>query len=173
MTTPRSHPTGLAFTYAEVGATGGELPTGYQHLRASRVVGSGRELFEQCADTVLTWGVQRGAGLVVVPGSRVEVGAENRIGLGLGPLRTWAPCRVVYVVDEGDRKGFAYGTLPGNPECGEESFVVSMDKEGNVQFDVTAFSRPARWFARLGGPVTRLIQRRVTWRYLEAVCPGR
>jgi uncharacterized protein (UPF0548 family) len=160
------------FTYSEVGATAGELPKGYQHLRASRVVGTGRALFEECAETVLTWGVQRDAGLTVVPGTRVEEGAENRIGLRFALFRTWAPCRVVYVVDEADRKGFAYGTLPGHPECGEESFIVSIDDEGAVQFDVTAFSRPARWFARLGGPVTRLIQRRVTWRYLDAIHPG-
>jgi uncharacterized protein (UPF0548 family) len=159
------------FTYPEVGATAAELPVGYQHLHASRDVGTGRELFEQCAETVMTWGVQRGAGLIVVPGERVQVGAENRIGLRLGPLRTWAPCRVVYVLDDPDRKGFAYGTLPGHPECGEESFIVSLDADGTVRFDVTAFSRPARWFARLGGPVTGLIQRRVTWRYLAAVHP--
>ena len=156
-------------TYPEVGATAAELPEGYQHLHAARVVGTGRELFEQCAETVLSWGVQRGAGLAVVPGDRVEVGSEHRVGLGVGPLRLWAPCRVVYVVDEPDRKGFAYGTLPGHPESGEESFVVSLHEDGTVQFDVTAFSRPATWFARLGGPVTRLVQRWATWRYLDAV----
>lgn len=161
----------MTFTYPEVGATAAELPVGYQHLHASRVVGSGQELFEQCAETVMTWGVQRGAGLTVVPGDRVRVGAENRLGLRLGPVRTWAPCRVVYVVDEPDRKGFAYGTMPGHPECGEESFIVSLDENGTVQFDVTAFSRPASWLARLGGPVTGFVQRRVTWRYLDAVHP--
>jgi uncharacterized protein (UPF0548 family) len=159
----------VSFTYPEVGGTAGELPPGYQHLHAARVVGEGRELFERCAETIMTWGVQRGAGLLVVPGEPVEVGAENRIGLRLGPLTTWAPCRVVYVVDEPDRKGFAYGTLPGHPERGEESFVVSIDEEGVVEFAVTAFSKPATWFAKFGGPVTKLVQRRVTWRYLEAV----
>ena len=34
-----------------------------------------------------------------------------------------APCRVVYVIDEPDIRGFAYGTLPGHPESGEERFV--------------------------------------------------
>ena len=160
-----------SLTYAEVGATAGELPPGYQHLRASRVVGEGRELFAECAETVLAWGVQLGAGLTVDPGHRVSVGDVNRLELRWGPLRTSAPCEVVYVVDEPDRKGFAYGTLPGHPESGEESFVVSIDEAGTVQFEVTAFSRPARWFARLGGPITRLIQRHVTWRYLEAVHP--
>jgi uncharacterized protein (UPF0548 family) len=162
----------VSLTYPEVGATAGELPSGYQHLHASREVGTGRELFEQCAEVVMTWGVQHGAGLLVVPGGRVVDGAEQRITLRFGPIRTTAPCRVVYVVDEPDRRGFAYGTVTGHPECGEESFVVSMDDEGLVRFDVTAFSRPARWFSRLGGPVTRAVQRHVTWRYLEAVHPG-
>jgi len=161
----------VSFTYSEVGGTAGPLPPGYQHLRASRVVGSGRDLFEQCAETVLTWGVQRGAGLLVVPGDRVVEGSEHRVGLGTGPFRLWAPCRVVYVVDEPDRKGFAYGTLPGHPERGEESFVVSIDDEDVVEFEVTAFSKPATWFAKLGGPVTKVIQRRVTWRYLDAISP--
>ena len=161
----------VTFSYPEVGATAAGLPVGYQHLHACRVVGSGRALFEQCAETVMTWGVQHGAGLTVVPGGRVRVGAENRLGLRFGPLRTWAPCRVVYVVDEPNRKGFAYGTMPGHPECGEESFIVALDEDDTVRFEVTAFSRPARWFARLGGPVTGLIQRKVTWRYLDAVHP--
>lgn len=162
----------MSLTYPEVGATAGDLPDGYQHLRAERLVGHGRELFESCADVVLTWGVQRGAGLAVERAGHVVAGEENRIGLPLGPLRLWAPCRVVYVLDEPTRKGFAYGTLPGHPETGEESFVVSIDEHEAVRFTVTAFSRPARWFARLGGPVTRLVQHRVTQRYLQAVHPS-
>lgn len=160
----------MTFTYSEVGATATGLPVGYQHLHESRDVGSGRELFDACAETVMTWGIQRGAGLTVTPRERVRVGAVISIGLGLGPLRTLAPCRVVYVVDEPNRKGFAYGTLPGHPECGEESFIVSLGEDGTVRFDITAFSRPARWFARLGGPVTVFIQRRITRRYLDAAC---
>jgi uncharacterized protein (UPF0548 family) len=34
------------------------------------------------------------------------------------------PCRVVYVVDEPRRAGFAYGTLPGHPEIGGERVGV-------------------------------------------------
>jgi uncharacterized protein (UPF0548 family) len=160
-------PAGL--TYPEVGATAGALPEGYHHVRAERVVGEGRELFERCCEVVLTWGVQRGAGLVVEHPGRVRVGQDQRVGLPLGPLRLWAPCRVVYVVEERDRCGFAYGTLPGHPETGEESFVVSLEPSGEVRFEIRAFSRPARWFSRLGAPVTARVQARVTRRYLDAV----
>src|SRR4051812_18669326 len=125
----------VTFTYPEVGATAAELPVGYQHLRASLAVGTGREGVEQCAETGMTWGIQRGAGLTVVPGERVRVGTDIRLGLRIGPVHIWAPCRVAYVVDEPDRRGFAYGTLPGHPERGEESFIVSLQQDGTVQFD--------------------------------------
>ncbi|WP_426594154.1 DUF1990 family protein [Cellulomonas sp. McL0617] len=161
----------MSVTYPEVGATATELPAGYHHLRASTTVGTGRELFEQRAETVLTWGIQRGAGLEVVPGHRVRVGEDHRIGIRLGPVRVWAPCRIVYVVDEPDRKGFAYGTLPGHPECGEESFIVALREDGTVEFELVAFSRPASRLARIGGPVTAAIQRRTTVRYLHAAHP--
>lgn len=36
-------------------------------------------------------------------------------------------------------------------------------------FTVRAFSRPATWYARLGAPVTAMVQRVVTERYLRAL----
>ena len=76
---------------------------------------------------------------------------------------------MVYVVDEPDRAGFAYGTLPGHPESGEELFAVELRTDGSVVATIYAFSRPARWYTRLGGPVARLAQRLMTRRYLAAM----
>jgi len=77
---------------------------------------------------------------------------------------------VVYVVDEPDRRGFAYGTLPGHAESGEELFLVRHDPATDDVFAVVrAFSRHATWWSRLGSPVTSLVQRVVTTRYLTAV----
>jgi uncharacterized protein (UPF0548 family) len=47
------------------------------------------------------------------------------LSLGVAAIRLRAPCRIVYVIDEPDRRGFAYGTLPGHPERGEEAFIIS------------------------------------------------
>ena len=158
------------YSYPEVGATAGELPAGYHHLHASTVLGEGRELFERAGEVVMTWGVQRGAGLQVdAAADRAAPGVDVTTTLRIGPVGLPAPCRVVYVVDEPDRRGYAYGTLAGHPETGEESFVVSIDGDGGVTFTVPAFSRGARWWSRLGGPVTRWVQQRVTLRYLEAL----
>lgn len=157
----------LPLTYAEVGATAGALPDGYGHLRATAVIGHGRRRFEKAADAVMRWGMLRGAGVRVRATTEVAaVGSE--VLVGLGPLR--APCRVVYVVDEPDRRGFAYGTLPGHPESGEELFAVRYDPDDDAVYaEVTAFSRHATWWSRAAGPVTSLAQRLISGRYLRAV----
>ena len=157
----------LQLTYQEVGATAGPLPDGYHHVRKSAVIGHGRPRFEQAAARVMRWGMLRGAGVRVDASSEVAaVGSE--VLVGLGPLH--APCRVVYVVDDADRRGFAYGTLPGHPESGEELFAVRYDPATDeVNAEVVAFSRHATWWSRIGSPVTSLAQRVITTRYLTAL----
>jgi uncharacterized protein (UPF0548 family) len=157
----------LPLTYAEVGATAGALPADYGHLHASAVIGHGRHRFEEAAAAVMRWGMLRGAGMRVEATTEVAaVGSE--VLVGLGPLR--APCRVVYVVDDPDRRGFAYGTLPGHPEIGEELFAVRYDSASEAVYaEVTAFSRHGTWWSRLAGPATSLAQRVISRRYLRAV----
>ncbi|MEU0494542.1 DUF1990 domain-containing protein [Mycobacterium sp. NPDC006124] len=158
---------GLPLTYAEVGATAGPLPPGYHHLQASSVIGHGRARFDEAAAKVMRWGMLRGAGLHVEATTEVAaVGSE--VVVGLGPVR--APCRVVYVVDEPDRRGFAYGTLPGHAESGEELFAVRYDPaDESVHAEICAFSRHGTWWSRLAGPVASLMQRVVSKRYLRAL----
>ena len=118
----------------------------------------------------MRWDVQRGAGLRVVAGSeRAVEGAHVTVRLGVGRLGIDAPCVVVYTVDEPRRRGFAYGTLPGHPETGEELFVVERREDGTVVLAIRAFSRPALWWSRAAGPAARLVQRAVTERYLRAL----
>jgi len=90
------------------------------------------------------------------------------LGLGVG-VKLLLPCRVVYVVNEPNRRGFAYGTLPDHPEQGEEAFVVTQDGDGSVWFEVTAFSRPGASLVRWAGPIGRAIQSLATTRYERAV----
>lgn len=89
--------------------------------------------------------------------------------LGVGPAAVRIPCRVAYVVDEPTRRGFAYGTLPGHPESGEELFVLRQHGEGTLTIEISAFSRPATRLAKLGGPLTRRVQQAMTTRYLRAL----
>lgn len=75
----------------------------------------------------------------------------------------------MYVVDEVDRFGFGYGTLMEHPEIGEEAFIVEREAADRVHFTITAFSRPASTVMRLASPLARVVQRRVTNRYLKAL----
>lgn len=157
----------LPLTYTEVGATARDLPAGYRHVRLSHRIGTGRPRFERAAAAVMRYGMLRGAGLRVSATTEVaEVGTDV---LGrLGPFL--APCRVVYVVAEQDRRGFAYGSLPGHAVSGEELFAVRYEPaEDAVYAEVVAFSTLATWWSRLGAPVAALVQKVVTERYLTSV----
>lgn len=158
---------GRSLTYAAVGATAGTMPPHYRQVVATKRIGTGRQRFEQAAEAVLRYGMLRGAGVRVLTGSPVAEPGADVLGR-LGPF--WAPCRVVYVLDEPNRRGFAYGSLPGHAVRGEELFAVRYDPgDDGVYAEVAAFSQPATWWARLGSPVLRLAQTAVTRRYLDAV----
>ncbi|MFF2009363.1 DUF1990 family protein [Streptomyces sp. NPDC058195] len=150
-----------AFTYPEVGATRlGPLPDRYHHLRHRTRVGRGRADLDTVGAAITGWRMHRAAGArVEAAADRAEAGGTLTVSLGAGPFRFTAPCRVVWTAYEPDRVGFAYGTAPGHPECGEESFVAELADDGTVWFTVTAFSRPAAWYARLAGPLVPVLQR--------------
>lgn len=160
----------MQLTYPERGATrGNRLPDGYRHVRRHASLGRGDAVFRAAADALAHWRMHRGAGLLV-RASRDKAGPGVQIasGLGFGPLRIWAPCEVVWLVDEPGRYAYGYGTLPGHPECGEEAFEVTL-VDGEVWFDIRAFSKPARWYVKLGRPVANLLQDKATDRYVAAL----
>lgn len=159
------------FTYPDVGATRATFPSGYDRFELRRPIGHGRELFDRAATHILAFGVQKGAGVFQRADTETALaGTELTVRIGWGPVGIVAPCRVVYVLDEPDRRGFAYGTLPGHPESGEELFAVEYDPADDTVYGlVTAFSRPGAWYVALGGPVVRLIQRWFARRYLKTL----
>ena len=84
----------------------------------------------------------------------------GQIALAADPLN---PCRVVFCELSGDsnRAAFAYGTLRGHAERGEERFAVRFDPASNeVLYSIAAFSRPASLFSKLGYPFARSLQKR-------------
>ncbi|MEP7333816.1 MAG: DUF1990 domain-containing protein, partial [Terracoccus sp.] len=159
-----------SLTYAAVGATRGQLPGGYHHVRRRAAIGAGPTQFRAAAAALMGWQVQRRAGIEVrasAPVIGVDEVADLRIGGG--PLRLTAPVRVVHTIENPHSRGFAYGTLPGHPESGEEQFVVELMPSGLVLFTITAFSRPAWRLARLSGPFDDVVQALMTRRYLLAL----
>ncbi len=69
----------------------------------------------------------------------------------------------------GDERGYAYGTLPGHPESGEECFTVRLTEGGDVVVAIRVFSRLATPAARAVPPVARLVQGLATRRYLSSL----
>lgn len=157
----------LPLTYDDVGATAHGTPAGYRHAQLTKRIGTGRARFEQAAEAVMRYGMLRGAGVAVT--ASTDVAETGTLVLGrLGPFA--APCRVVYVIDEPDLRGFAYGTLPGHPVSGEERFAVRYDPATEaVHSEVSAFSAPNTWWAKLAAPVLSAAQTLVMRRYVAAV----
>lgn len=106
------------------------------------------------------------------PKTPIEPGACVAVlirALGLWSLN---PARIVYVVDEAGppaRYGFAYGTLPGHAEKGEERFLVEHHDDGAVVYDLRAFSRPGHPLTALGYPYARRLQERFALGSLAAM----
>jgi uncharacterized protein (UPF0548 family) len=78
-------------------------------------------------------------------------------------------CRIVEVIDEPTRFGFAYGTLPGHVEAGEERFLIEQAADGTVWYSIRAHSRPRYWLTRLAYPLARLAQKKFGRESLAAV----
>ncbi|MGF1664345.1 MAG: DUF1990 family protein [Kineosporiaceae bacterium] len=160
--------------YPDIGGTrGGRVPDGFDRLSRSTVAGRGRAAFDRLAEALLRWDVHRGAGLTVEADGPVAEGREVRLFLPgpLRPLPLTIACRVVYLVDEPGRRGFAYGTLPGHVEEGEARFLVETDPgrdDAPVTFSVDAFSRPGRPWVASVAPLARFGQEAATQAYLRA-----
>jgi uncharacterized protein (UPF0548 family) len=159
------------FSYTAIGATArGRLPARYRHDRREVTLGSDKGHFDRAVQALQSWQMHVRSGFTIFPHDQnVAVGQTVLVIIQKGPLAVVAPCRVVHSIDEADRFGFAYGTLPGHPEQGEEMFVVERSSDNVVRFTVTAFSRPQELLVRLAGPISRWIQERATVAYVDAM----
>jgi uncharacterized protein (UPF0548 family) len=158
-------------TYGDVGGTlAGTRPDGFHYDHYETLLGQGPDTFQRAVAGLKTWKAHRLLGMGVFP-QRQEIltGATVVITLGTPLMALAVPCRIVSVIDGQMSWGFAYGTLPGHPEQGEEAFIVSMAPDKSVRFEIKAFSRPGDPLVRLSGPIGRVIQKGGTWGYLRAL----
>jgi uncharacterized protein (UPF0548 family) len=150
------------FTYSAVGATNATPPDGFiiDHNRIQ--LGSGIRVYDRAVLGLKQWQQFELGWVTIVPKSvPVEVGAT--VAVKARAFGTWSlnAARIVYVVDEPQRFGFAYGTLPDHVECGEERFTVELHLDDeSVWYDILAFSRPRHPLVRASYPLTRNLQKR-------------
>lgn len=155
----------LAFTYSEVGATAGQPPLGYNVDHSRTRIGSGEAAFCAAQSALRQWRHFALGWIEASPATTPLLANEVVAILARTFGVTWLnAARIVYVVDEDGpvrRFGYAYGTLPGHAECGEERFLIEWDRESDEGwYDILAFSRPRHPLARLGYPLVRWLQKR-------------
>lgn len=203
-------------TYAAIGGTRAANlmtypPSGFRPFESRTRLGAGQARFETATRALMTWGVQRGSGILVTeitegtgenyPGiafasdgsprgmrrdQSVNGGEHENRGIDgirsgmsavlvgtYGPFRFRAPVRIVYVTDDENRKGFAYGTLPGHPLSGEEAFSVERYPDDSVWITIRSFYRTVNSAYRAIPFVPRIVQRALTNRYSRALLPAR
>ena len=151
----------VPLSYPEVGLTASQPPAGYAVDHTRVLLGQGEPVFAAARQALQRW-QQFGTGWLEIwspdtPIARGEVVAIVARSVGLWWLNA---CRIVYVVDETGRFGFAYGTLPDHAGTGEERFLVELDEDGAVWYDILAFSRPQHSLAKVGYPFVRVVQKR-------------
>ncbi len=106
----------------------------------------------------------RATGATAVLGAIVEMRVRGI------PLSPGFYCRVIHVVEEPRCRGFTYGTLPGHPESGVETFVVEQRADGTVVLSIDAVSAPSNALWRGVGPLLAAVQSVITTRfYLRAL----
>jgi len=158
-------------TFREVGATlDGRAPVGFRSTRQEIALGWGSAVFGRAVQGLEQWEAHHVPGVTVFPrGAPIRTGETVVVTLGTPLLALAAPCRIVGLLDAPGQWGFAYATLPGHPEDGEESFVVAMSGDGSVRFTITSLSRPGGPLVGFAGPLARGVQALATKGYLRAL----
>jgi uncharacterized protein (UPF0548 family) len=144
-----------AFSYLEVGASrhNAERPHGYD-LDHNRVrIGHGLADYEAACAAIRTWKMFPAPWTRISP-AEAPIVVGGIVAMQAHALGLWwmNAARIVYTISEDGptrRYGFAYGTMRPHVEEGEERFSVELHPDGDVWYDLRAFSRPRYWPVRI------------------------
>lgn len=165
------HALDAAPTYDHVGSTLDPQRWAGPDVRSAYIdVGHGPAAFDAARLALQTWVPQRAIGATVTPREQaVVVDGTVLLVLQRGPLWMAAPDRIVAVVDEPGRFAYAYGTLPGHPERGEEGFSVERLADDTVRATIRVQAGPATLVGRALAPIVSRLQAAALDRYLAAI----
>jgi uncharacterized protein (UPF0548 family) len=125
--------------------------------------GQRREVYARAKDALQNWTMCQLEWTRLYP-ARVPIIARAVVCVIVNHHFCWSlnPCRIVYVVEdeEIERCGFAFGTLPGHSEEGEERFTVERRDDDSVWYELLSFARPHHILAKIGFPFVGFFQRR-------------
>jgi uncharacterized protein (UPF0548 family) len=161
------------FPYHGVGSSRHVPLGGYVVDHRCVCLGTDQRTFEAACAALRHWQMfQVGWVQLCWPITGIEAGAVVGVLASWGGVWFLNACRIVYVLDDSSpirRVGFAYGTLPGHAERGEERFSIEWHSDDTVWYDLLAFSRPGHWLLWLGYPWVRRLQRRFALASLAAM----
>ena len=159
------------FTYSSVGETKNDAqPPTYTIDHNHIVIGNGESEFVKAKQAIRDWKMFDMPWVEICwPDTPVEEDQTVAILIRHFGFYSLNAARIVYTIDKWDWFGFAYGTLPGHPFVGEESFAVELADDDDVWFVIRAFSKPATLLTRLGAPVARVVQTVMTNRFVNAL----
>jgi uncharacterized protein (UPF0548 family) len=168
-----------------------EAPLSYEHVGASKSgapelagyavdhnrvrLGQGRDTLDRAVAALHAWKMfDIGWARLVPEDAPIEVGTSVAVLARHYGFLSLNPCRILYTIEDNDggcvRRGFAYGTLPGHGERGEERFTLEWRRDNDsVFYDLYAFSRPNHVLAKLGYPMARRLQHRFAKDSLQAM----
>src|SRR5215471_15367365 len=159
------------FSYSAVGNTQGDAPVGYRVDYNRTLIGHGLDQFEAAKGAIDEWKMFDLGWVEIFP-NRPLIKVGTAVAVVVLHLGFWSLniSRIIYVVNEEARYGFAYGTSVCHSEEGEERFLVEHDPATNeVWYDLYAFSRPRHPLARIGFPIARHLQKRFARESLAAM----
>lgn len=137
-----------------------DLGKKYNYDENQILLGHGPEVFARAKSALRHWEMFPHWTRLYPKDTPIEPGRAVAVLFRLLGIWWWNASEIQYAVDQPGRFGFAYGTLPGHVESGEELFLVEMDTSGKVWYKIKAFSRPAYWFVSLAYPFARSQQKR-------------
>lgn len=158
------------FSYSPSGLTRDARPSGYNVDHNRVELGSGSACFRAAVRAIQQWKMFD-LGWVRLCSSQTPIETGSTVAIIVRHLGFWSmnACRIVYVIDEPERYGFAYGTLAEHAERGEERFMVEWRREDDsVWYDLLAVSKPGP-MATLGYPLARQLQKRFARESKEAM----
>ncbi|MFT4212744.1 MAG: DUF1990 family protein [Microbacterium sp.] len=101
----------------------------------------------------------------------VGAGMTLRLHGRIGSHSADAEVRVIFVVEEKRRIGFALGTVGDSVVSGEESFMLDWYENDEVWFTVRAFDAPVAVRYRMLPQLVKHRRRELAQRYLRAISP--
>ena len=172
----------LPVSYGEVGASKSAIPSGYPINHHRVQLGKGENTFARAKTAIQNWAMYLLEWTRLRPlDAPVIVGEVVCVVVNHGFCWSLNPCRIIYLLEEKgaiERFGFAFGTLPGHSEEGEERFVVEWHHgDDSVWYELLSFARPHHVLAKIGFPFVGLFQRRFArdsqsamLKFVEGIC---